>query len=260
MSVVNNLEKITLPQGREVYFAERVGSTNDIAAQLGREGAPPFTAVWGNEQSKGRGRLGRRWQTYPDVGLAVSVLLPETYGQILPVVVSVALHKALSGFARPEAAQKLKIKWPNDLLIDGRKLAGILTESYSNPTGGRFYVVGMGLNIRHPNSQGQGEIDTATLEEICIIPPERTFVLEAVLQSLQKTLDVFPENRDDAHLIHYYKKNCSTFGQQVTWRDSGLEVQGTAEDITPKGHLILRTESGNITCNVGEIITHHERF
>ena len=249
------LEKIRLPQWGEVYYAEEVTSTNDVAAQLYKQGEPLFTAVWANAQSQGRGRLGRTWQTYPDVGLAFSVVVPEC-GHLLPIIVSVCLHKALSRFAEDRLAQNLTIKWPNDILIGEKKLAGILVESHTDCEGKRFYVVGVGLNVCAPP---QGFVDAPNAEalnQICQAVPERSFVLATILQELQKNLDLPPQNDKDADIINYYKTHCDTFGKRITWHDGEKAIDGIARDITPKGHLVLETDKDEITCHVGEVIVH----
>mgnify|MGYP005844324159 CR=1 FL=1 len=248
-----HFEKIQLDGCGDVYYTEETTSTNDIAAQLGKEQYRPFTTIWANTQTKGRGRLGRTWQTYPEVGLAFSVIIPQTT-PLLPLVTSVCLHQACGFFINEDKLNELSIKWPNDILVGSKKLAGILIESHIQKSGERFYVVGIGLNVRKP-PQGFIEAPQAVaLDELCSIPPERLFVLGAILRELQKNLDVSPENRNDADVIAYYKKYCTSLGQNVTWKDNGQNVEGTAKDITPNGHLILNTINGDITCHVGDII------
>lgn len=246
-------DKITLPQGQVVYYANEVTSTNDLIAEWGKEGAEPFTTLWADSQSKGRGRLGRKWQTYPGVGLAFSVLVPGG-GALLPIAVSVALHRALAQFLPAEQQESLTIKWPNDIQLRGKKLAGILIESHAGGDGSRFYVVGVGLNVRQPAGGFADAPQAVALEAATPTPPERAFVLGAILQALQKTLDLTRENTDHAPIVNHYKANCGTFGQHVVWRDSGEEIEGIARDMTPEGHLILETENGVKACHVGEVI------
>lgn len=254
-------EPISLPGGRRVYFADELSSTNDTAAQLGKENAPDFTTVWADRQTRGRGRLGRSWQTYPDVGLAFSVIIPTT-SVPLPILVSVCLHKALSAFVSPEARERLCIKWPNDILIGDKKLSGILTESYPRPEpasgGERFYVVGIGLNVGVPAGGFEAASNAAALCDVTKAPLERTFVLEAILNELEKTLDLQTRNPDHASVIAYYKNHCVTFGKKVQWRDGQNSTEGVARDMTPEGHLIIQTAQGEITCNVGDVILHGE--
>ena len=239
-----------------IFFAEEVGSTNDIAADLGRKGAEAFTTIWANRQTKGRGRLGRVWQTYPGCGLAFSVIL-KTDSALLPLLISVCLHRALSAFL-PAGSTDLCIKWPNDILLAGGKLAGILIESFPDGYGCRFYVAGIGLNVSTPEGGFQDESQTVALNEKTKIPVTRQKILAAILLELKKTLDETANNKDHAAELAYYKKHCATFGRQVTWKDGTNEVAGTATDITPDGYLVLQTDSGKVTCNVGDIIARQE--
>ncbi len=142
---------VTLPAGYRLVACEALDSTNDEAARQARAGAPDGTVIWARRQTAGRGRHGRRWES-PDGNLYCSVLLrPESLpaeAAQLTFVAALALGRAL-GEVLPEAAT-LTFKWPNDVLLDGRKVAGILLES-SGSRDGRldWLVVGCGLNVRH---------------------------------------------------------------------------------------------------------------
>ena len=250
-------EKIHLPQWGDVYYAEEVTSTNDVAAQMYQQGAPYFTVIWADAQMKGRGRLGRKWKTYRDVGLAFSVVVPEG-GDVLPLMMSVCLHRAFRRFAANHLQQSLTIKWPNDILIGTKKLAGILIESHTDAQGERFYVVGIGLNVQTPPQGFDETPEAVALENICHTAPERSFVLAAILQELKKILDLQTENHEDANIITYYQTHCDTIGQSIIWQDGKNATKGTAKNITAQGHLILSTDTGDITCHVGEVVVNKD--
>src|SRR5262249_5814013 len=132
--------------GRELVWLPRTGSTNDEALARARAGAPHGLVIVADEQTRGRGRLGRVWHSPPGDNLYLSVLLrrdrPPAWALPLPLIAGVAVSDTLEGFSCGTA-----IKWPNDVLIDGRKVAGILTES--STVGGRLeaIVVGIGVNV-----------------------------------------------------------------------------------------------------------------
>src|SRR2546430_17167499 len=123
----------------DVVLREETAATNAAAMAAARDGAPEGLVVVAERQTAGRGRLGRQWESPPRAGLAVSVLLrpPRGYGW-LPLLAGVALIETVRRLAELDAV----LKWPNDLLIDGRKCAGILAETV--PDG---VVVGIGLNV-----------------------------------------------------------------------------------------------------------------
>lgn len=136
----------TVIVGRVVYHYENVPSTNDVAHRLGREGVPEGAVIIAGSQSEGRGRGGKAWFSPSDVNLYCSVVLrPELPPQDVPLLTlisSVVLVDTLESYG-----VKGGIKWPNDILVDGRKVAGVLTEA--STTGGRvdFLVLGFGVNV-----------------------------------------------------------------------------------------------------------------
>lgn len=137
--------------GREWHHLPRCGSTNDEALRLGRAGAPHGTVITAEAQERGRGRQGRRWHSPPGENLYASVLLRPpllpAQAPFLTLCAGVALAEAVAAEMRDTAAPELALKWPNDLLLAGRKLAGILLEMAC--TGARldFVVMGIGVNL-----------------------------------------------------------------------------------------------------------------
>jgi BirA family biotin operon repressor/biotin-[acetyl-CoA-carboxylase] ligase len=142
---------VALPAGYRLAAHQTIDSTNAEAARLARDGAPDGTVVWAKRQTAGRGRHGRRWES-PGGNLYCSLLLrpdalPAEAAQ-LTFVATLALGQALDG-VRP-AGSNLAFKWPNDVLLDGRKVAGILLESSGSRDGQvDWLVVGCGLNVRY---------------------------------------------------------------------------------------------------------------
>jgi BirA family biotin operon repressor/biotin-[acetyl-CoA-carboxylase] ligase len=128
----------------------RLGSTNDLARGLAAAGAPEGTVVLAEEQVAGRGRAGRGWSSPPGLGLWTSfVARPAGDPSLLPLRVGLAVAEALDPFL---AASPARLKWPNDLLVDGRKLGGILCEGSWEAGGAGFVIVGVGLNVLHTAS------------------------------------------------------------------------------------------------------------
>src|SRR6266852_4394547 len=144
-SIKELLETETL--GKVIYSFEEVSSTNDIAFELGRNGACEGTIVIADSQSGGRGRLGRRWISPPGVNLYTSVIFRSRIAAkdapVLTLISAISVAEAV----RAEGAEGTTIKWPNDLIINVKKVAGILTEM--EPTGDEvdFIVVGIGVNL-----------------------------------------------------------------------------------------------------------------
>src|SRR5208337_169124 len=138
------------------HYLKTAGSTNDYALLLAAEGAPHGALVVAEEQTRGRGRLRREWVSYPNLGIYLSILLrnplPVRIAPQSSYIGSLALVKML----REEFGITASIKWPNDVLINGRKAAGILTEMQSDQDFSRFIVMGIGINVNHGREEMAG--------------------------------------------------------------------------------------------------------
>ncbi|HEX5521452.1 MAG TPA: biotin--[acetyl-CoA-carboxylase] ligase, partial [Longimicrobiaceae bacterium] len=155
MSYPDAINPATLAARWGVPRVELLGetdSTNDVARALGAAGAPAGTVVLADAQRAGRGRAGRAWQSPPGLGVWLSLLLrgaslPEP--TLLPLLVGLGAARALDGVL---GAGRVQIKWPNDLLVGDRKLAGVLAEADLGSAGGPAVVVGIGINVNWPDT------------------------------------------------------------------------------------------------------------
>ena len=222
-------------------YLETVGSTNDIALKWVDEGGQDFSLVVANEQTTGRGRNGRSWQTPPNSALALSLLLLPSNDEMrhIPLFTglgALALHTAL------EEAYNLKaeIKWPNDILINGKKLAGILVET--NWVGDKVQgiVLGMGVNI-HPNAvprEGNLHFPATSLEDVLGKSVERIEILHGILTALVKWRPLL----GSGEMIAAWEKNLAFLGKQVeVRRGSGQVIHGKILGLNPDGSLRLDT-------------------
>lgn len=232
--------------GRVHEHHEEIGSTNDRALAWLREGtAPHGTVITADRQTAGRGRRGRSWQCAPGDGLLVSVILrpgslrdPQRFGA-LGLAVAVGLRAGLPTFDPPVA-----LKWPNDLLVGGRKLGGILCEARWVGDAPEV-VVGFGINVR-PGAIDPTLADVATSLHSCGAALGRASVLVEVLHALEQTLEPFFARgfgavRDD------YLAACETLGRPVAVGDMQrpqLARRAIAERLDDDGALWVRTEDG----------------
>jgi BirA family transcriptional regulator, biotin operon repressor / biotin---[acetyl-CoA-carboxylase] ligase len=250
------------PLAARVELHEELGSTQQRARELALAGAPHGTLVVSRVQTGGRGRLGRRWGS-PAGGLWMSLVLrPGISTEVTPRVTqaaAVGVAKALG-----ELGVEARIKWPNDLLVNGRKICGILAESSveSVPAaakkvetrGGRrvrFVVLGVGLNANpDPKSLGIPEGEAATLRSEL----GRDVDLLVLLGSLLSHLDFELGRIDDfgAILDDWRTLDC-TLGERIRVRRFGEVLEGVALDLGPEGALLLETHDGAIELFEGEI-------
>jgi len=224
-----------------------VDSTNSEVLRRADAGAVEGLTIIANRQTEGRGRQGRRWHTLEQHALAMSVLLkpritPRHASQI-PLLAAVALHAALSSFA-----SDIRIKWPNDILYHGRKLAGILTEMRAEPKHVQAVVIGMGVNIRAPNDGWPDDIkdiatDLTTASGHANINISRMDIAGCILESLQTHYlawlkDGFAPVREQWWQAH------AACGKPVRVHDGQRYIEGMAEALDEDGALLLRTDAG----------------
>jgi BirA family biotin operon repressor/biotin-[acetyl-CoA-carboxylase] ligase len=220
--------------GIEVLSA--TGSTNAVVADRAREGAPPWTVVVTEHQTAGRGRLDRSWDAPDRAALTFSTLLrPESPGSEwpwLPLVTGVAVTGALQELGVPAT-----LKWPNDVLTAGRKVAGILVERLDTSTGPAA-VVGIGLNVHQ--RQEELPVPTATSVELAMgTAPDRTELLLAILDRLRQQYDAWSAGGGAAVRVAYLSA-CETVGRHVRVALPGDEtLAGAATDVDEAGRLVV---------------------
>ncbi|MCB1078308.1 MAG: biotin--[acetyl-CoA-carboxylase] ligase [Verrucomicrobiae bacterium] len=223
-------------------------STNDDAIQLGLEGATEGTVVFAEHQTSGRGRRGDAWVSPPGTNLLLTLLLrpetPVTTWTRIPHLAGLAVCRALkSAFPSLPPA---KLKWPNDVYLDDRKLAGILVESRS--LGGRppFAVLGIGLNVNGPREAFPPElrpIATSLLEHTGHVIDRNALAAAllaewAVLYPTELSGD-FSGCREELRDVSWL------WGRSLTIHSGGREIIGTAADIGPEGELIIERPDGS---------------
>ncbi len=228
-----------------VHLYASAGSTNDAARGLAVGGAPAGTVVLADRQVAGRGRGGRAWASPPGMGVWMSIVLrPRSLPNpgLLPILVGIAAAGALDRYAFPGPA----IKWPNDLLLGGRKLGGILCEATWDAAGPAFVVVGIGINVTHFPDDFPPELrETATSLRAASDgrhPPPRTFVAGDVARAVLRQLADPPVALDEPRLAELAARDALR-GREV--RVTGPEeLVGTAEGISAAGALLVRTAEG----------------
>jgi BirA family biotin operon repressor/biotin-[acetyl-CoA-carboxylase] ligase len=237
-----------------VHYFETLDSTNNLAKELAARGAPEGTVVVAEAQTGGRGRLGREWDSPPGVGLYVSLVLrPMLPPMDLPQITlttAVAVAKAV----RRVAGVAPGIKWPNDLLLNGKKLGGVLTEMESESDRIRYVVVGLGLNVNNPEFPTELAATATSLILAAGRPFSRVDLLKAWLDEFDGLYDRFL-NQGFAEILEEWKGLTVTLGRAVTVRQGPREISGLALDVAPDGALLLRTAGGEIVRVISGEIT-----
>ncbi|MDD2752444.1 MAG: biotin--[acetyl-CoA-carboxylase] ligase [Candidatus Omnitrophica bacterium] len=229
--------------GKNIHYQESVSSTMDLALELGMQGAPEGSVVLAESQSKGRGRLGRSWISPKYKGIYLSLILrpkiSPLQSPLLTILCAVGLCEAIK-----EATQiEPQIKWPNDILINQKKIAGILTELNAEMDEVRFVAIGIGLNV---NTEKKDLISTATsLKEELGQELNRVELLRAIFRKIESNYLLFRENKR-REIIEKWRDYNTTLGKRVKILFHHQHLEGQAVDIDPDGALLVRKDSGVI--------------
>lgn len=242
----------SLLQG-DIVHRDTVDSTNLLAAALAREGANEGTVVLAEQQTAGRGRLGRSWVSPARINLYCSVILrpaiPPLEVPRLTLVAGIAVAEAILASAPVRAA----IKWPNDVLIDGRKVAGVLTELEAEADRVRFVIVGIGVNLNASLDDFPPELrDKATSLALAGgAPVERASFAARLLSALDAAYATFLRGGFAALRHRYEELHCLT-GQQVTV-DGKPPLAGTVRGVDDSGALLVESEGSVQRVVSGEV-------
>jgi BirA family transcriptional regulator, biotin operon repressor / biotin---[acetyl-CoA-carboxylase] ligase len=236
-----------------VHHFETLDSTNDLAKELAVQGAPEGTVVVAEAQTGGRGRLGREWNSPPGVGLYVSLvlrpMLPPMELPQITLTTAVAVVRAV----RRVTGVAPGIKWPNDLLVNGKKLGGILTEMETESDRIRHVVVGLGLNVNNPEFPPELAATATSLTLTAGGTFSRVNLLKAWLEEFEELYGRFL-NQGFPEILEEWKGYAVTLGRAVTVRQGPREISGQAMDVAPDGALLLRTNTGEmVRVTSGEI-------
>lgn len=247
--------------GRELVVFNRITSTNDFLKRLARRGAKEGTTILADEQSAGRGRLGRKWQSPPGKGLWFSFLLRPQ----LPIekvgVLSLAIAALIAETLTQQCGMDFRVKWPNDVLLGGKKVCGVLCETQLAPTHIEAVVAGVGINVLQTEDDFALEwrgratsVQMAGAEN-----PDRKTLFLTLLENFEKNLlgKMTPRL---PQLISQWCARCEGLGEPVTVMPAhaaeipSASTTGIFESIGENGELIVRLPSGGLRFfSAGEI-------
>ncbi len=241
--------------GRRLLYYRSLASTQDIARQEAERGAAEGTTVLADEQTAGRGRLGRGWLSPPGANLYFSVVLrpASDHMRALPIVWPLAVCEAVEEVAGLPA----RIKWPNDVLVGSRKLAGVLIDSELGEGEVGYAIAGVGINVNfdvslHEEIRSTGTSISAELRR----KMAREDVLAAVLGRFE---ELYEAARRGESVHEGWKARLDTLGQRVRVRFADSVEEGVAEDAEPDGTLVLRRADGSrVRIEAGEVTLRAE--
>ncbi len=238
--------------GKKIIYENMVNSTMDVAFRLGMEGAVQGTLVCAEGQTNGKGRLGRTWSSPKWKGVYMSIVLRPSLA--LTQVTQLTL---LAAVAVCEAIQRVsgvaaRIKWPNDILVMNRKLAGILTELSAETDQVRFVVIGIGINVNTPLRLLP--LTATSLKEETQRKISRVELVQEILCLLEQWYERLQKEGFDG-VVQRWKELSSTLGRRIRVVDPSGDVEGEAIDLDGMGGLLIRNDTGLvISKTAGDVI------
>ncbi len=236
-----NLETHCL--GKAIVSLKTTVSTNDVARDLAQRGALDGTLVIADEQSAGRGRRGRVWLAPPDSSLLCSLILRPVLAPVhaprLTMLAAVAARQAIRSLGLGAV-----IKWPNDILINSRKVAGILTETEIRGDTLAFAIVGIGVNVNIPAA---GLAELSPLATSLLAEAGHAIEREQLLRLLLAEMDVRYRamvGDEGEAVFQEWRANLDTVGREVTVKSGDETIGGVAEDVDADGALLVRRPEG----------------
>lgn len=240
--------------GSTIHAFRTVKSTNDLASAQADSGALEGTIVVAEQQTKGKGRLGRVWFSPPETGIYLSIILRPGFSPDQAPGLSLMTALALADTLAERCPKAVQIKWPNDLLLGGRKVAGILTELSADKDKINYVVVGVGINVNHGIGHFPEELRvTATsIRRHLKHKVSRVELLRDFLARFEREYARYRKTRLTAghkRLRHY----SSLLGKSVTVISASNRITGLATDIDRNGRLILRVDGELVPITAGEV-------
>lgn len=242
--------------GRQIQVFRSTTSTNDVVDKLARDGVAEGVVVFAESQTTGRGRLGRRWVSPPGKGLWFSVLLRPPFRPQEATRLTVAAATATARAVRAKLNVAPEVKWPNDLLVRGRKLAGVLTEMNAEVDRIHHVVLGIGLNVNQTARDFPAELQplATSLRLETGRPVQRADLVVAILRELDRDYARICAGGFEA-VADEWEALCTTLGRQVTIHVGQRQIQGRAEALDAEGALLVRTDYGRLERVTGGDVT-----
>lgn len=234
--------------GQNCLYLDCVDSTNNYAKRIAEEGAADGTLVMADEQTGGKGRRGRGWETPGGVNIAMTLLLrpriqPE-HASRLTLLMAMAVAQGIRSVTGLDAG----IKWPNDVVVHGKKVCGILTEMSAEVDYINYVVIGTGINV---NQESFPEEIRHIAGSLCVELGEkisRAELAASIMEALERIYEIFLRTEDLSELYKEYNEICVNRGHAIRVLEPKQEYNGTTDGINENGELVVQKENGETVC------------
>jgi len=241
--------------GKHIFHFFKTDSTNRVALDLEHAGEPEGAVVLAEEQTAGRGRAGRKWHSERAAGIYVTLLLrpklAPVQAPLLTMMAGLSAHSAVQALTGLE----VDLKWPNDLLIRGKKVGGILTEMHAEPGQVRFVIVGIGLNVNQEKFPGELASLATSLRAETGKPQSRMELLVRLLHEFESDYNRFLKEGVASVVERFESVSSYAKGKRVRVTNGTESYAGTTAGLGPEGLLQVEREDGRITAVISGDVT-----
>jgi BirA family biotin operon repressor/biotin-[acetyl-CoA-carboxylase] ligase len=240
--------------GKRVYHFFKVDSTNRVAMELSQAGEPEGAVVIAEEQTAGRGRSGRVWHSERATGIYATIILrpklAPVQAPLLTMMAGLSAHSAVQA----QTGLDVDLKWPNDLLINGKKVGGILTEMYAEPNQIRFVVVGIGLNVNQEKFPGDLSVIAASLRAESGRSQSRLELLVRLLREFETDYNRFLAEGPASVIERFSEVSSYARGKRVRVTNGKDSFTGITAGLAPEGLLLVKRDTGQqVTVIAGDV-------
>src|SRR6266851_4383707 len=241
--------------GKRIYHFFKVDSTNRVALELGHAGEPEGAVILGEEQTAGRGRAGRKWHSERAAGIYVTLLLrpklAPVQAPLLTMMAGLSAHSAVQAVT----GLAVDLKWPNDLLVRGKKVGGILTEMHAEPNQVRFVIVGIGLNVNQEKFPGELANVATSLRAETGKSQSRMELLVRLLREFESDYNRFLREGVASVVARFESVSSYAKGKRVRVTNGTESYVGTTAGLGPEGLLQVEREDGRVTAVISGDVT-----
>src|SRR5215813_2958232 len=232
--------------GKHIHHFLKTDSTNRVAMELGYTEEPEGTVVVGEEQTAGRGRAGRTWHSERGTGIYVTLLLRPKISPVQAPLLTMLAGLSAQTAIHARTGLQIDLKWPNDLMLNGKKLGGILTEMYADTTLVRFVIVGIGINVNQEKFPGElGSLATSLRTETAT-NQSRLELLARLLREFDSDYNRFLREGASSVTTRFTKASSYAVGRKVRVANGADSFTGVTAGLAPEGLLQVEREDGRV--------------
>ncbi len=242
------------PFGKRIFHFFKTDSTNRVALELGHAGEPEGVVVLAEEQTAGKGRAGRTWQSERAAGIYVTLLLRPRLAPVQAPLLTMMAGLSVRAAVEAQTGLLLDLKWPNDLFVGGKKLGGILTEMHAEPGQVRFVIVGIGLNVNQEKFGSDLRTIATSLRIETGKPQSRLDLLVRLLREFEKDYNRFLREGSAGIAEHFAAISSYAKGKRVRVTNGAESFMGMTAGLAPEGLLKVKRDDGEmVTVIAGDV-------